>query len=54
MTVVFRFIAIIVAPTTWIGLIVAAVLMVVMGVVIHFGIVFGFKKFFSKVGEKIK
>lgn len=54
MTVVFRFIAIIVAPMTWIGLIVAAVLMVVMGVVIHFGIVFGFKKFFSKVGEKIK
>lgn len=54
MTVMFRFIAIIVAPTTWIGLIVAAVLMVVMGVVIHFGIVFGFKKFFSKVGEKIK
>lgn len=54
MTVAFRLIAIIVDPMTWVGLIVTAVLMVVVGVVIHFGIVFGFKNVFSKVGEKIK
>lgn len=40
MTAAFRLIAIIVDPMTWVGLIVTAVLMVVVGVVIHFGIVF--------------
>ena len=46
MTAAIRLIAIIVDPMTWVGLIVTAVLMVVVGVVIHFGIVFGFKNVF--------